>query len=202
MINQLFKILRFSGLIAMILAWLVIGISVYYNPWFIFTKNAFSDLGGLNANKPWIYNYGLMITAIFVIMYSIYLILDSMNKIETVGSAFVTIAGIFLALIGIYHAGTRPHVFVSTWFFIQIDIAILIYGLGLLFEKIKTYGYTLTIMSIIGPVTAALIEWPSAATVEAYGIIIIDVWVIIMIKVHHEHLKRRNHKLFMKFGYL
>jgi Predicted membrane protein len=40
----------------------------------------------------------------------------------------VFVAGLFLALIGIYHAGTRPHVFVSTWFFVQMDTALIAWG--------------------------------------------------------------------------
>ncbi|MEM3832982.1 MAG: DUF998 domain-containing protein [Thermoprotei archaeon] len=178
------KLLKFSGLIAVILAWMVIGISVYYNSWFNLNVNAFSDLGGPKATNPWIYNYGLIVTAIFVIMYSLYLISDSLNKLETIGGSFIFIAGIFLSLIGIYHAGTRPHVFVSTWFFVQMDLAILVYGLGLILEKIKYYGIMSIMLGIIGPIIAVIIKWPSVAMIEAYGILIIDIWVILMIKVH------------------
>jgi hypothetical membrane protein len=194
MIGELLKILRFSGIIAVMLAWFVIGLSIYYNPWFVFTKNALSDLGSPDANAPWIYNYGLIVTAIFVILYSIYLILDANNKIETVGGAFVIIAGIFLALIGIYYAGTRPHVFVSTWFFVQMDLAMLIYSLGLLFEKLKIYGLSLIIISVIGPFIALIVKWPSAATLETFGIIIIDVWVFLMMKVHYVKNVKNIHK--------
>ncbi|MGB9729777.1 MAG: DUF998 domain-containing protein [Thermoprotei archaeon] len=182
-------LLRFSGPIAAILAWITIGVSVYYNSWFAFNANAFSDLGGPRATNPWIYNYGLIVTAIFVIMYSLYLILDSLNKLEIVGGSFIFIAGMFLSLIGIYHAGTRPHVFVSTWFFIQMDLAILTYGLGLVLEKIKYYGIISIMLSIIGPITTVIIRWPSVAMMEAYGILIIDIWVFLMIKVHYLHLK-------------
>jgi len=184
---MLFKVLRFSGVIAAVLAWFVIGLAIYYNSWFVFTRDALSDLGGPNANVPWVYNYGLIITAIFVVLYSVYLILDAKNKMEVVGGAFVAIAGIFLALIGVYYAGTRPHVFVSTWFFVQMDLAMLIYSLGLLFERLKVYGFLLIVMSVIGPVVALLVKWPSAATLEVFGIIIIDLWVFLMIGVHRAH---------------
>jgi hypothetical membrane protein len=55
-------LIRYSGIIAVILAWVVIAVSISVNPWFVFTKNAFSDLGGPYATDPWIYNYGLIIT--------------------------------------------------------------------------------------------------------------------------------------------
>ncbi|MEM3288440.1 MAG: DUF998 domain-containing protein, partial [Saccharolobus sp.] len=94
-----------------------------------------------------------------------------------VASSFVMIAAIFLALIGIFHEGTYPHQFVSLWFFIQFDIAILVYGIGLLRVKRKWGIYMLTLF-IISNIVAGIVKWPSAATIEAYGIIVIDIWVI------------------------
>ena len=48
------KLFRFIGLVAAVLAWIVILLSIHHNPWFVFTKHAFSDLGGPGAEKPWI----------------------------------------------------------------------------------------------------------------------------------------------------
>jgi hypothetical membrane protein len=170
--------LRIAGIVAVIMAWVVITISISVNPWFVFTRNAFSDLGGPHATDPWIYNYGLITTSIFVDLYSIHLLLISRNKIESFASAFVFIAGIFLALIGVYHEGTNPHVFVSTWFFIQIDMAIIIWGIGSLITRNKRFGLFTLLLGIVAPIIALLIPWPSAATVEAYGILAIDIWVV------------------------
>lgn len=178
------KIFRFMGLIAMIFAWIVILTSIQLNPWFVYTKNAFSDLGGPDANMPWVYNYGLIITGLLVILYSIYLVLDSDNKIETVGAAFVLIAGVFLMLIGIFPAGTEPHVFISLWFFIQFDLAIITWGFGLLLSGWRSTGLVFLLMSVLGPIIALLINWPSAAMAETYGIFIIDIWVLLMFRIH------------------
>src|SRR5579875_1240852 len=119
----------FFGMLSFVITALL---SAYYNPWFDFFKNAFSDLGGNRANMPWIYNYGLIVTSVFIMLFSIYLILVANNKLETISGGFFFIAGIFLALVGIYHAGTRPHVFVSTYFFVQSDFSILAWSLGIL----------------------------------------------------------------------
>ncbi|WP_168367229.1 DUF998 domain-containing protein [Acidianus brierleyi] len=170
--------LKYSGIIAAILAWLVIFLSIFINPWFVFTRNAFSDLGGPIAKDPWLYNYGLIIVAIFTFLYGIYLVIVNEGKVEIVGSSFVMVAAIFLSLIGIYHEGTYPHVFVSTWFFIQFDIAILTYGIGLLM-KIKKLGISMILLFIIATLVAIVVPWPSAATIEAWGISAIDVWVIL-----------------------
>jgi len=46
------EFVRYSGIMAAVLAWVVIAISISVNPWFVFTKNAFSDLGGPHAVDP------------------------------------------------------------------------------------------------------------------------------------------------------
>ncbi|BDC19486.1 DUF998 domain-containing protein [Acidianus sp. HS-5] len=170
--------LKYSGIVAALLAWLVIFLSISINPWFIFTRNAFSDLGGSMARDPWLYNYGLVVVAIFTFLYGIYLVIINEGKIEVVGSSFIMVAAIFLALIGIYHEGTYPHVFVSMWFFIQFDIAVLTYGIGI-FMKLRKLGISMILLSIIAPLVAAIIPWPSTATIEAWGISAIDAWVVL-----------------------
>ncbi len=178
------KLFRFTGLAAAVLAWIVILLSISYNPWFVFTKHAFSDLGSPTAEKPWIFNYGLIIIGVLALLYSLTLIEDAANKIENAGGAFTFIAGIFLALIGTYPSGTRPHTFVSTWFFIQSDLAIIAWGMGLLLSGLKVFGMVLTAIGILAPIAATIIEWPSIAIMEACGITLIDAWAVLMLKVH------------------
>lgn len=178
------RIFKYSGLVAVITAWIVIWICISLNPWFVFTRDAFSDLGGSEAYMPLIYNYGLIITGILILLYSIYLILDSKNKIETVGSAFMFIAGLFLILIGIFPSGTRPHTFVSLWFFIQANLSILTWGFGLVARNQKKIGESIILIALIGGLIGFSVDWPSAAMAEAFGIIIIDLWVILMLKIH------------------
>ncbi|WP_297125301.1 DUF998 domain-containing protein [Thermococcus sp.] len=51
-----------------------------------------------------------------MLAFSIYLIRVAKNKVQTIGGAYISISAIFLALIGVFHSGTQPHVFVSTYF--------------------------------------------------------------------------------------
>lgn len=178
------KLFRFTGLAASVLVWMVILLSIFHNPWFVFTKHAFSDLGGPEAANPWIYNYGMILLGILGFLYSLTLIEDAANKIETVGGAFMLIAGIFLALIGLYPSGTSPHNWVSTWFFVQAGLAIISWGIGLLLSGFKNLGTVFTAMGVLGGMFAIFIDWPSVAVLEAYGICIIEVWIVLMLKVH------------------
>lgn len=183
------SLMQYMGIIAAIVAWIVILIGIWVNPWFMFTRNAFSDLGGPSARYPWIYNYGLMLTAALVLIFSIHLIQYSRNKLETVGASFISIAAIFLALIGVFHEGTYPHVFVSTWFFAQFDLATIVWGLGSAMMGSKE-GWGEFLMGLASPIPALLIRWPSAATLEAYGIIIIDIFTAIV--TYSEHASNRS----------
>ncbi len=164
------------------LFWIVASLPIAYNPWFSFTRHAFSDLGGPRASQPWIYNYGLIITAILVLLYSAALVNGAKNKVEAVGGTFMLVAGIFLALIGIYHSGTGPHGFVSGWFFIQADLAIITWGIGLMLEGRRALGAVSIAMGVLAPLFAAAVKWPSVAVLEAYGITLISIWVILMLR--------------------
>jgi len=117
--------------------------------------------------------------------YGLYLISVSSNKVMTVGSAFTLISGVFLMLIGVYPTGTYPHYFVSVYFFTQTDIAIGTWGLGIIKSGKKELGKILLGLSILGPLIASVVEWPSTAVVEAYGILIMNIWVFLMLRLEN-----------------
>ncbi|MEM2214838.1 MAG: DUF998 domain-containing protein [Candidatus Nezhaarchaeales archaeon] len=171
---------RLCGVAAVVLAWLVILLSINRNPWFDLFKHALSDLGGPRAFDPWIYNLGLLITGVIALIYALYLAYFSTGKVALYASAFVFIAGIFLALIGIFPSGTRPHTFVSSWFFVQMWMAILASSIDFLAKKKMFSGMILLSISIAGPLIALLIEWPSVALLEVYGIILIDAYIVVL----------------------
>lgn len=172
--------LRYLGVTSGVCGWLVILVSSTLNPWFVFTEHAFSDLGGRLSSVPWVFNYGMMFTGVLIVLYGVYLVRVSSNKIMTVGSAFTMVSGMFLVLIGVFPTGIKHHFFVSVWFFTQTDIAIGTWGLGLVKGGHKGTGNLLLGMSVFGPLIAALVDWPSTAVVEAFGILIMNVWVVMM----------------------
>ncbi|MBP1357703.1 MAG: DUF998 domain-containing protein, partial [Sulfolobus sp.] len=88
MYGLIIKILAHSGFAGIITSLTSILISIYLNPWFDFLKNAFSDLGSDYANYPFVFNYGLVISSIFMFLYAVWLIYSAKNKIETIGSGF------------------------------------------------------------------------------------------------------------------
>jgi len=181
--NRFSKTTCLLGIFAVVLAWIVIAASWILNPWFHFLKNAFSDLGvPSNTRYWWVYDYGLIIVGIIIILYGFLTYLWAVNKLEAVAAGYLVIAGIFLALIGIFPGGTRPHVFVSSWFFIQMDLAIILLSFSLWYSrKWRTGLYLLALSLLAWPIFIVVeltVGWPSVAAGETYGIIIIDIVII------------------------
>ncbi len=167
------------GIIAMLnaLAWIVTAIIT--NPSFDFYKDALSQLGSPGSNFTWIYNYGLISTSLLLFLFACSLLFLSKNKIESAGSAFLMMAALFLALIGIYHGGTYPHDFVSLWFFIIADIAIFTWGLGLVLHDRK-WGVYILFLGLIASVLAFTLPWQSSAELETFGTAGIALWAIFL----------------------
>lgn len=162
--------IKWTGISAVILFFVIAYVSSLYNPWFSIWHNAYSDLGTTHAKNMWIFNYGLMfIVSPLMLIFAIYLIYKSENKLQTVGGSFITMAAIFIFFIGLFHKGTKPHDFVALWFFWQYFIGIPLYCIG----RGKTWlGITLFALFIAG----FLIPFPSIALAETYALVLIGVF--------------------------
>jgi hypothetical membrane protein len=183
----MFKNFKYFGVASGLSGWVVILTAISRNSWFVFTENALSDLGGPLASASWIFNKGLMFTGLLIICYSFYLVSISDNKPSTVGGCFLLITGVFLVLIGVFPSGTPHHYFVSVWFFTQADLSIIATGIGLAQTVNKRYGLVFLGLGLVGPIIAYVVDWPSIAVLEVYGIIIMNIWVILMMRLDLSH---------------
>ncbi|MEM4950152.1 MAG: DUF998 domain-containing protein [Thermoplasmatales archaeon] len=181
------KLASLFGILGIVSAWLTIAISSYLNPWFSLEANALSDLGGgnLTANGhpaptlPIVYDGGLIITSVLLIIFASLMVSISRNRIEGSGFSFFIISGIFLALIGIYHEGTYPHDFVSIWFFILASISYGTISVGVMKLGDLIPG-SLMLMTILASwIIYALVPWKSVAEGEIFGITVVDALVLV-----------------------
>ncbi len=180
--SALLTLWRLTGILASVNAWLTIAISAYLNPWFSIWRHAFSDLGAPRASMPWVYNAGLVASGVLGCLFSLYLLHTARSKVEGFSSSLLFVAGIFLALIGVFPSSTRPHTFVSTWFFVQIWMCFTSYAVAAHITGRKMLRNSLATISITGPLGALLVEilwkWPSVALLEAYGIVVVSIGVV------------------------
>ena len=62
----------------------------------------------------------------------------------------------------------------------QSLLAILAWGAGFVFDGRKRTGLVLLLLGVVSTIVAVLVPWPSTAAIEAFGIVVIDVWTIVM----------------------
>jgi hypothetical membrane protein len=176
--------LRYMGWASMVSGWLVILLAIFRNPWFVFTENAFSDLGAASANDPWLFNVGMILTGVLIDLYAVHLLEASINKLSRIGGVSMALTGFMLMMIGFYPEGTSYHYTVSVWFFSQGALTVLLWGLALIGEySWRKYGLIFTFMGIAGPIIALIVSWPSTAVAEAYGILVLNLWVALMTRI-------------------
>jgi hypothetical membrane protein len=178
----MFGFFRYLGILGVLFFWLIILISVSLNPWFMFTHDAFSDLGGPRANAPYVYNYGLITLGAMLYLFSMWIATKTRSKLELIGASWLMIASLFLSLIGVYPSGSRPHTFVSSWFFIQTWLSMTPFLLQSFLSRNKDDAVVFSSLFILSPIIAFIVElsagWPSVAVLEAYGVVVIDFYVI------------------------
>lgn len=198
--TRILRYIEILSAIAICAAWITIALSILLNPWFRVTANALSDLGGGNPQlnghpsptDPWVYNYGLMITGLLIALMASCSIWLADRKAEITGMSFFIISGLFLALIGIYHEGTYPHDFVSIWFFIIASISYLAVGISLIMKEPR-FGIPMVLFLLLSWVAYLTVHWQSTAEDEIFGIVVIDILVIIYVISVRSRVKGMSH---------
>ncbi len=127
------RLLKYSGLLAIVVFVSSIIISATFNPWFSVFDNAFSELGSSTANMPYIFNYGLIVFGLLMLLFSIYTIIISSNRVETVSGSFMVIASFYFMLIGVFPYDLNPpliHTFVAISSFLIAYLSVIVWGVG------------------------------------------------------------------------
>jgi hypothetical membrane protein len=122
---------RALGVLGIGTAYLFIAMSIAISPWFNFYNNALSDLGNtaLHPSTGLVYNVGLILGGVLVALFAVLTSLRNSSWKYLVWTIPLTIAGIDLALIGVFpeNAGSI-HLIVSLVFFVMIDLTMFIYS--------------------------------------------------------------------------
>lgn len=181
------------GVFAAVYFWVTVAYDGHINSsWWSIWTSSFSALGDPGANSTgaaaslyWFYNDVVIFpTGGMLIIFAASLVMISRNWLQSVGSGFLMVAGIFLVMVGIFHGGNPTpagyHDFVSNWFFVQALLAVWVWTFGLLLERRWVLGMEMFAIAILAPVIAASIKWPSVATTEAFGIAAIDLWLVLL----------------------
>ena len=166
-----------------VLPWLVIAASWSLNPWFDPLRGAYSDLGSPEARYPWVFNLGMVVSGVLVVALGIVVYSLSVSRLEAAGSTLLSEAGVFLALVGMFPEGTRPHSFVAAWFFLQLYASYIVLGAALSRRSLVEGPALATIGALAAPLASLvelLVGWPSVAMLETYAVLAADVGVVLL----------------------
>lgn len=173
----LIRYLRYSGLLAFVIAYVFIFVSILINPWFNLFKNALSDLGRLGLENSYVFNTGLILAALTAFTYIPSLLNFFKSRVGYMSVGVFFVALLHLLLIGVFPEGTEPHGFVSYEFFALMTLSLLMIGISLITEKLSRYGLFFLAIFILSVSGSFLIKWPSIALLELYNIVLYNVGV-------------------------
>ena len=175
------------GVLVIFLPWVFITIAIHLNPWFQVNVNALSDLGGnayesgrhQDPNFPGVYNDGLILTGLVIGLFSISSAWNSRSRSEIIGLSFFILDGLFLSLVGVYHEGTAPHVFLAEWFFLIGKVTFFILGFSLILQRAFSYAAALLMLDAFAWLLESRITFISVAEYEIYNVIVMDLLLLI-----------------------
>lgn len=132
------KIAAVLGITTPFLAFACILIAIANHPQFSWTNNALSDLGIIPGITELIFNFGLVISGILALIFSVLGLFNYAGKrlVGKIGAATFSAATITLIAIGVFNENfSKTHTAVSVAFFVSIPISMLIMTAGFVLEE-------------------------------------------------------------------
>ena len=163
------KIYALLGIISPLVAYLSIGVSIIFSPWFSWHRNALSDLGhSVKSEVAPIFNLGLLLTGFLIILYTV----TVFKKHAKYTSICLIVSAIMLQLIatfdevyGSLHGVVAALFFVSIWITSVVNaiekkslLALMPFIMGLsswILYRMKVYRAGIAVPEIISFVAVA-----------------------------------------------
>ncbi len=119
------------GLLAPVVAFTAIGISIAMSPWFSWARNALSDLGALNSPVWPVFNTGLVVAGLLASCFSYGLLRRARGGLGRAGSVVLLIGSFSLVLIGLLPEDTGlPHLAAAVAFFLLAPAGLMVIGIS------------------------------------------------------------------------
>ncbi len=131
-------------------AWVVLYlVAALATPGYTITGNRLSDLGNPAAGAPWAFNSGCILAGLFFLPFAWSLGMGLSPWVRRVGSVILTIAAVFLVLLGIFHEESpyNLHFIFSALFFISFMVVISHYAIAM--WRSSRYGPVSGVLSVV-----------------------------------------------------
>jgi len=155
------------------------------SPTFHWTANALSDLGAAGAANPWLFNWGLVASAVLTVPFAWPLWVEADHPLERLGSATFAGSTVALALVGLFPEGTSLHLPVAVVYFSLLTFTLWIHGSGWVLAGLSRRGL-LAVWLGIGHVLL-WIGWLAAgfggiAIPELGGSLALYAWILLVVR--------------------
>ncbi|MGQ9718497.1 MAG: DUF998 domain-containing protein [Nitrososphaerales archaeon] len=177
-----FRIAGLSAILAPLIAFASISLAIYYSPWFSWVENALSDLGDQGGFAAMLFNLGLIISSLLVLIFAsgIFEFLRE-NFLDRVGCLILALDALSLSAIGIFpETAGRIHFYVSVSFFVLFPLSLILIGLAFVrMAETNLALFTFVVVSITTFVWA-LPYGRGVAIPEALASLSASIWSIML----------------------
>jgi hypothetical membrane protein len=177
---RLVRLFGYFGILAPIVGFSVIFLSIRTAPWFSWTGNALSDLGAEGFTAV-LFNNGLTMTAAVMMAFAIGLYeLTKEDKVGRIGFRFYLAASIFLLGIGFFpEKAGDVHYYFSVAFFMVLPLSLLFFA----FYMFRNGMRSLSLLSAVLGAVAALVwapSWGAVAIPEVLSALAAGIWSAVL----------------------
>lgn len=153
------KLTATCGILGMLILYMFIFAAISVSPWFSWTNNALSDLGNITKNSSPIFNAGLIISGIVIVIFPMGLRAETeKNTLEHLGTIALIVSAIALIGVGIFPENyILEHVITAGTMFLLNTIGLFLFGLAFMRSKSMRL---LGVVSILLAIASAVIWVP------------------------------------------
>ncbi|MFW5946428.1 MAG: DUF998 domain-containing protein [Candidatus Natronoplasma sp.] len=159
----------YAGILAPLVGYFLIIISIAMQADFTLAQNSLSDLGALGVQYKNVFNFALIISGILFLIFILGMLRMTETRVGDIGILGLALGAIFLSLTGIFPKGTFPHPAMAILFYFASIGGLTLYGLDrfLEFEPVwavftwSSMGFaaiSIGLVSILSPEGIAIYE--------------------------------------------
>ncbi len=124
----------YAGILAPLVGYFLIIISIAMQGDFALTQNSLSDLGALGVQYNNVFNFALIISGILFLIFILGMLRLTETRVGEIGILGLGLGAIFLCLTGIFPKGTFPHMAMVILFYSGSIGGLILYGLDKFLE--------------------------------------------------------------------
>ena len=154
------------------------------SPTFQWTGSALSDLGAAGAANPWLFNYGLVASALVTLPFVWVVWAAAEHPVERLGATAFGLSVVLLGLVGVFPIDTALHGPVSVAYFTLLTVTLWVHGSGWVLAGLVRRGLIaiwLGIGHVLFWIAWVVAEPGGIAIPELVGSLAFYAWILLVV---------------------